>query len=111
MRDAKQPCCAVACVCLFVSHMAAADHPTLGLQQDSAGSITTLSALTLPDGARSMGFELQHISNNEISDADLGHYAEEGEEVHSTEAISNLSLNGAWGVTNDLTIGCFDHFR
>jgi hypothetical protein len=105
MSDTKQPRCAVACICLFVSSMAAADHPTLGIQQEFAGSIATLSALTLPDDARTMGFELQHISNNEISDADLARYADEGEEVHSTEAIDNLSLNVAWGVSNDLTIG------
>ena len=105
MSDTKQQRCAVACICLLVSPMAAADHPTLGIQQESAGSIATLSALTLPDDARTMGFELQHISNNEISDADLAHYAEEGEEVHSSAAIDNLSLNAAWGVSNDLTIG------
>jgi len=88
-----------------MSPMAAADHPTLGLQQDAAGSITTLSAVTLPEGARTMGFEWQHISNKEIGDADLAHYAEDGEEVHSTGAINNLSLNAAWGLTDNLTIG------
>jgi len=101
----KNQSCALACICLLVSPMAAADHPTLGIQQDAAGSITTLSAVTLPEGARTMGLEWQHISNNEISDADLAHYAEEGEEVHSTAAINNLSLNAAWGLTDNLTIG------
>jgi len=85
--------------------MVAADHPTLGIQQDAAGSITTLSAVTLPGGAKTMGFEWQRISNNEISDADLAHFAEEGEEVHSSEAVDNLSLNVAWGMNDNLTIG------
>jgi hypothetical protein len=85
--------------------MAAADHPTLGIQQDAAGSITTLIAVTLPEGARTMGFEWQHISNSEISDADLAHYAEEGEEVHSAATINNVSLNAAWGLTDNLTVG------
>ena len=85
--------------------MAAADHPTLAIQQDAAGSITTLSAVTLPEGARAIGFEWQSILNNEISDADLAHFAEESEEVHSTSTINNLSLNAAWGLTDNLTIG------
>jgi hypothetical protein len=82
-----------------------ADHPTLGIQQDAAGSITTLSAVTLPKGATMLGLESQYVSNNEISDADLLHYAEDGEEVHSVAAISNFSLNAAWGPADNLTVG------
>ena len=90
---------------LLVPTTAAADHPTLGLQQDGAGSITTLTAVTLPKGAMTVGFESQYLSNNEISDFDLAHFAEEGEQVHSVEDVSNFSLNTAFGFTDRLTIG------
>ena len=105
MRKSSSRCCVVGTICFSVTPFAIADHPTLGIQQDAAGSISTLSALTLPEGATILGFETQYISNNEINDADLAHYAEDGEAVHSTEAITNLSLNAAWGLTDDLTVG------
>jgi len=90
---------------LLVPTIAVADHPTLGLQQDGAGSTTTLTALTLPQGAMTIGFESQYLSNNEISDFDLAHLAEDGEQVHSVEDVSNFSLNTAFGLTDRLTIG------
>lgn len=82
-----------------------ADHPTLGLQQEGAGSITTLTAITLPRGASTFGIESQYLSNNTISDHDLAHFAADGEEVHSVEGMHNLSLNAAWGVSDRLTLG------
>ena len=91
--------------CLTLCPIAEADHPTLGLQQDAAGSITTLSALTLPKGAGILGVESQYISNNEITDADLAHYAEHDEDVHSVGSVSNFSLNGAYGFSDKLTLG------
>ena len=91
--------------CLMITTIAEADHPTLGLQQDAAGSITTLSALTLPKGAGILGFESQYISNNEISDSDLAYYAEHGEDVHSVESVSSISFNAAYGLTDKLTVG------
>ena len=105
MRKTKAQCCTLGCTCLLMAPIVVADHPTLGIQQDAAGSITTLSAVTLPKGATMLGFELQYVSNYEIADADLLHYAEDGEEVHSVAAINNLSLNAAWGLTDDLTVG------
>lgn len=105
MSKSKPQCCVAGCICVLATPIAIADHPTLGIQQDAAGSISTLSAVTLPESATMLGFESQYISNNEINDADLAHYAEDGEEVHSTTAITNLSLNAAWGLTDDLTIG------
>jgi len=105
MRKTKIQCCTVGFTCLLMAPIVVADHPTFGIQQDAAGSITTMSAVTLPNGVTLLGVELQHISNNEISDADLQHYAEEGEEVHSVADINNFSLNAAWGFTDNLTIG------
>lgn len=96
--------CFVACY-LIASNLSLADHPTLGLQQEAAGSITTLSAITLPKGSGTLGFESQFIANDEISDADLSDYAESDEEVHSTDAVYNISLNAAFGATDNLTLG------
>jgi len=82
-----------------------ADHTTFGIQQDAAGSITTMSAVTLPRSATTAGLESQFISNNEISDADLERYADEGEQVHSAATIGSLSLNTSRGLTDNLTVG------
>ena len=90
---------------LALTLVALADHPTLGLQQDGAASITTLTALTLPKGVKTFGIETQFISNNVIGDIDLAHFAEEGEQVHSVEGLRNLSFNAAYGLTDKLTLG------
>jgi len=92
----------VASGCLAFPTIALADHPTLGLQQEGAGAVTTLTAMTLPGGASAVGFETQHLSNNEIDDIDLAHFAEDGEQVHSVASLSNLSLNAAYGLTDNL---------
>jgi len=90
---------------ILIPAVAGADHPTLGLQQDGAGAITTLTAITLPKGVGTFGFESQYLSNNEIGDLVLAHFTEEGEQAHSVENVSNLSLNAAYGFTDRLTIG------
>lgn len=93
------------CIALVIPALASADHPTLGLQQEGAGSITTLTAISLPKGARTLGLETQYLVNNTIDDHDLAHFAADGEEVHSVEGMNNLSLHAALGVTDRLTIG------
>ena len=90
---------------LALPPVALADHPTLGLQQDGAASITTLTAITLPKGARTFGIETQFVSNNVIGDIDLALFAEEGEQVHSVEGLRNLSFNAAYGLSDKLTLG------
>jgi hypothetical protein len=82
---------------------AIADHPTLGLQQEGAGPTTTLTATTLPKGAFLFGIESQYLSNNELSDFELGLNADNA--VHSVESVSNVSLNFAYGVSNRMTLG------
>jgi len=96
---------ALACGSACVTLPTFADHPTLGLQQDGAGSITTLTAITLPEGARTFGIESQYLSNRTIDDHDLAHFAADGEDVHSVEGMNNLSLNAAWGASDRLTLG------
>jgi len=108
----KIPVRAIAIACqaivgsnLISSPVVLADHPTLGLQQDGAGAIMTLTALTLPKGASVIGFESQTLSNNEIGDIDLVYFAEQDENVHSVASVNNFSLNAAIGLTDNLTVG------
>ena len=106
-RQPNKLICSLCLCCGFflLSTMASADHPALGLRQGEAGSITTLSAIPLPKGEGSMGFESQYISNHEIGDGDLLHHAEHGENVHSSKGINSISLSGAFGFTDNLTFG------
>ena len=109
-NSSLQPDKLICSLCLFcgfflLSTIASADHPTLGLKQDEAGSITTVSAIPLPKGKRSIGFESQFISNHEISDSDLLHHAEHGDNVHSSKGINSISFSGAYGITDNLTFG------
>ena len=104
-RRSRPPGAWLTGIALVIPALADADHPTLGLQQEGAGSITTLTAISLPKGARTLGIENQHVVNNTIDDHDLAHFAADGEEVHSVEGMNNLSLHGAIGVTDRLTLG------
>jgi len=105
MRRTQLHALVAGCTTLIVGAGAAADHPTLGIQQDVAAATGTLSAVTMPAGEWSLGFESQYTSNNLISDADLAHYAEQGEMVHSAAGVGSLSINGGWGVNETLTVG------
>ena len=82
---------------------AVADHPTLGLQQEGAGPTTTLTAMTLSRGTFLFGVESQYLSNNELSDIELGLHADDN--VHSVESVSNVSLNFAYGLSDRMTLG------
>ncbi len=90
---------------LAASLPARADHPTLSLEDGSPGPVTTISAIPLPAGAVSTGVQSQFIFTDEISDADLIRYTLLDDHVHSTESLTSLSLNSAYGVTDDLTAG------
>ncbi len=85
--------------------IAVADHPIFSLEEGSGGPVTTISAIPLPAGAVSTGLQGQAIWNDEISDTALAHFSEEGRDIHSTKSLYTLALNGAFGVTDNLTIG------
>jgi hypothetical protein len=108
MRRNNLTTCESSCIWILVvsfcfTSNAIADHPTLGLQQEGAGPTTTLTAMTLPKGAFLFGIESQYLSNNELSDFELGLHADDG--VHSVESVSNISLNFAYGVSDRMTLG------
>lgn len=90
---------------LVLSSQALADHPSLNLETGAAGSIATTPARTLPAGRSSVALSMQYVNNDEISDAALKAAAGRHEHVHSTASVLETALNGAYGVTDDLTLG------
>lgn len=90
---------------LALTAPARADHPTLSLEDGRPGPVTTLSAIPLPEGAVSGAVQSQFVFTDEISDADLVRYTLRNDHVHSTESLASVSLNSAYGLTNDFTVG------
>jgi len=90
---------------LALGHPARADHPTLSFEDGSPGPVTTISAIPMPAGVASAGVQSQFIFTNEIPDADLIRYTLLDDHVHSTESLTSVSLNSAYGVTDDFTAG------
>lgn len=88
-----------------ISQSARADHPAMQLEAGAAGPIATLPAHTLPQGGASFSLAVQYINNNEISDATLRSAAGRHEHVHSTASIMETALSGAYGLTDNLTLG------
>lgn len=90
---------------LIVSPALWADHPSLNLDTGAAGPVATLPAHTLPQGRASLSLSMQYLDNDEISDAALKAAAGRHEHVHSTAGVMEAALSGAWGVTDNLTLG------
>lgn len=89
---------------VFISN-SRADHPTLSLEDGSPGPITTISAVPLSEGMFSAAAVSQFVFFNALSDAELLSHAGSEDIVHSTDRVISASLNAAYGVTDDLTIG------
>lgn len=90
--------------CLFIAAVRA-DHPTLSLEDGSPGPITTISAVTLEQGSLSVAQVNQFIFFNGLSDEELLAYSGRPDHVHSTDRVISSSLNGAYGATDDFTLG------
>lgn len=82
-----------------------ADHPTLSLEDGSPGPITTISAVTLSEGTLSVAQVNQFIFFDGLSDAELLAYSDRVDHVHSTDRVISSSLNAAYGMSDDLTLG------
>lgn len=91
-------------MCLVAS-LARADHPTLSLEDGSPGPITTLSAVPLPQGTLSTAVVNQFVYNDRFSDAELLGYSLWDDGVHSTDRVISASLNTAYGLTGNFTLG------
>lgn len=84
---------------------ARADHPTLSLEDGSPGPITTISASTLPKGTLTTAHMNQFIWFNGLSDAELLARSGSADIVHSTDRVISSSLNTAYGVSDEFTLG------
>lgn len=90
---------------LLMAGTVLADHPTLSLEDGSPGPITTISATPLPAGTLSAAHVNQFIFFDAFSDAELLARAGDPDHVHSTDRVISSSLNTAYGVTDDFTLG------
>ncbi|MCI0653604.1 MAG: transporter [Methylococcaceae bacterium] len=90
-------------------NLASADHGSVGFGLGTAGPIITNSAIPLPENRVLVGMTSQYIKNRQFTDGQLLEFNEqlEGQDrhVHSTESLVTASVIGAYGVTDDLTLG------
>ncbi len=90
---------------VMLSNVAMADHPTVGVQGNLGGPITTTSAHGLPEGQLAASLDFQYIDFDPVSDARLALGSERGEDVHSADSLSRTALNVAFGISDKLTLG------
>ncbi len=90
---------------LCIQSLLYADHPTLCLEDGSPGPITTVSAVPLTEGAVSAAVMTQFIFFDALSDATLLRHSGAEDAVHSTDQVMSASLNAAYGLTDDITLG------
>lgn len=91
-------------IIVFILQNSYADHPTIGFSSEIAGPITTVSATTLPKGYWSIATRVEYVWFDVFSDSEFENFAEEGEEVHSTDYLLSPFLGVGYGVTDDLTL-------
>lgn len=84
---------------------AQAHHPGMGVDGGGGGGIITIPGSTLPQGVSAMGFNLQFTSMEEIPDAELEALGMADDHVHSMSGMLHATVNYAYGVTEDLTLG------
>lgn len=90
---------------LFIPGNAYADHPTIGFGSEIAGPVTTISATSLPKGRWSIGLRTEYVKFDAFSDAELENFAQQGEEIHSTDYLLSPFLGASYGLTDDFTLG------
>lgn len=96
----------VICQCaLLCTPPVMADHASAGFETGATGAIMTVPGATLPRGAMIFGLRAQFVKMDEISDAELEALGAADEDVHSTGSLLNPSVNFAYGITADLTVG------
>lgn len=90
---------------LMFSEAAMADHPTVGVQANPGGPITTASGQVLPEGQWTAAIDFQYIDFDAVSNARLALGSERDEDIHSADSLSRTALNVAFGVSDKLTLG------
>jgi hypothetical protein len=94
----------VAGLCLPAAH---ADHPALALGGAAAAPITTTSAVAVPQGDWSLGLRVEHVEYDSFSDAELARLSRRNPDadIHSMGSLTSIALSGAYGLTENLTLG------
>ena len=82
-----------------------ADHGSLGFGLGTASPILTQSGITLPANMWAGGMATQFIEFNSASDQKLIEQQAIHGDIHSTNTYLQQSIFGAYGVTDDLTLG------
>lgn len=84
---------------------AIADHASANFETGTAGAVMTVPGSTMPEGKMVTGANIQAIEFNAISDARLTELGAADKDVHSTDNLIKLTLNFAYGLNDDLTLG------
>ena len=81
-------------------------HGSVGVGPGKSGPIITTPATTLRKGHFFVDFRLENLKFDRYSDGELRDFASQGgQEVHSVDSRWSTILTGAYGVTNDFSIG------
>lgn len=92
-------------VVVFSNSIAHAHCPVFGGGLGIAGPVTAFSAPTLPQGKWSVGLRTEYVSYDQLSATELDRSAMEGQTAHAMKSQLVYSLCGAYGITDDLTVG------
>ena len=82
-----------------------ADHASANFETGTAGAVMTIPGSTMPKGKMVIGASIQLIEFNAIPDARLMELGAANDDAHSTDSLINLSVNLAYGMNDDLTVG------
>ena len=79
--------------------------PSFGGGIGIAGPVTTFSAQTLHTGKAALGVRVEYTDFDSLSQAELDRIAMDGRTGHSLKGALSYSLGGAYGLSDDLTVG------
>lgn len=83
-----------------------ADHASLGFGLGTASPIITDTGISLPKGRFAVSLRNLYVSNTEFSDSRINDLINQGgDDFHSTAYLLIPAISGAYGVTDDLTLG------
>ncbi len=92
-------------IALFFSSLVNADHASPSFETGAAGAIMTIPGATLSENEIVLGAESQFIELDDISDAVLEAAGAADEDIHSVDSLLSVSVNIAYGITDNLTLG------
>ena len=84
---------------------ALADHASTNFETGTAGAMMTIPGSTMPKGKIVVSTSIHVIELNSIPDARLTELGAADDDVHSTDSLIKLSINFAYGLKDNLTVG------